>query len=259
MSAARRWSGQAIGWILPVAAVVAAEVGARATGLSSYSLAAPSEIARAGAAALADGTLLGATWQTLIASGIGLMIGTSIGLGIGLLCGLVEAIDDVTRLSIEALRPIPSIALVPIAIMMLGLGYASEVSIIAFATIWPNLILSRAAVSQIEPRLLEVSRVLRLGFFARLWKIVVPAVIPRAFVALRIATGFAFIVALTVEIAAIPLGLGYAMMSAQQSLNPALMLAFLLWTGVLGWIINAATLWGQRALFRRMGVEREAS
>jgi ABC-type nitrate/sulfonate/bicarbonate transport system permease component len=57
----------------------------------------------------------------------------------------------------------------------------------------------------------------------------------------------------TVEIAANPHGMGYAMMIAQQSLDPALMLGWLLWIGVVGWTINAATLRLQQAVARRMG------
>jgi ABC-type nitrate/sulfonate/bicarbonate transport system permease component len=67
------------------------------------------------------------------------------------------------EVTIEALRPIPSIALLPIALIALGFGYRMEIVIVAFACIWPLLILSRAAVGSIEPRLIEVSRALRLS------------------------------------------------------------------------------------------------
>ena len=63
----------------------------------------------------------------------------------------------------------------------------------------------------------------------------------------------ALVVAVTVEIAANPNGMGYAMMIAQQSFEPALMLAWLFWIGVVGFVINNAMLRLQRAVARRMG------
>jgi ABC-type nitrate/sulfonate/bicarbonate transport system permease component len=115
------------------------------------------------------------------------------------------------------------------------------------------LILTRAAVSQVEPRLLEVSLVLGLSPWQRGWKIVLPAIVPRLFVALRLGVAVSLVVAVTVEIAANPNGMGYAMMIAQQSLDPALMLAWLGWIGVVGYAINLAALLLQQRVARAMG------
>jgi NitT/TauT family transport system permease protein len=124
-----------------------------------------------------------------------------------------------------------------------------EIAIVAFSTVWTVLILTRAAVAGIEPRLLEVSRVLGLSFAARVWKIILPAALPRIFVAFRLAAGIALIVAVTVEVVANPLGLGHSIMLAQQTLRPDLMFALLVWIGLTGWVLNAALLWAQWKLF----------
>jgi NitT/TauT family transport system permease protein len=79
---------------------------------------------------------------------------------------------------------------------------------------------------------------------------VLPAALPRVFVAFRLCVGVALVVAVTVEIAANPQGLGYALMTAQQSLQPDLMFALLLWIGLLGWALSAALLALQRRGFR---------
>jgi sulfonate transport system permease protein len=101
--------------------------------------------------------------------------------------------------------------------------------VVAFATLWPMLVLSQAAVRQVEPRLLEVAPRWSCRPGSALRWIVLPAMLPRLFVALRLGVAIALVVAVTVEIAANPHGMGYAMMIAQQSLDPALMLA---WLGV---------------------------
>jgi len=159
-------------------------------------------------------------------------------------------------LSIEVLRPIPSVALIPLAMLVFGFGLRMELGVIAFATFWPTLVLAQAAARQVEPRLLEVSAALQLGPKARFMKVVLPAMLPRLFVALRLGVAIALVVAVTVEIAANPHGMGYAMMIAQQSLEPATMLAWLAWIGCVGWLVNAAALALQRRVARRMGEGR---
>ena len=137
--------------------------------------------------------------------------------------------------------------------MVFGFGLSMELSVVAFATFWPLLVFTQAAVRQVEPCLLEVAAALQLGSFERTWKIVLPALLPRLFVALRLGVAIALVVAVTVEIAANPHGMGYALVIAQQSLDPALMLAWLLWIGWVGVAINSAALRLQRFAARRMG------
>ena len=240
------------GLILPAALVAAAEIGGRWADLTySNSLAIPSAIARAFWGALLDGSLLVATRDTLISTVAGLSIGVAIGLILGIVLALLPALDRLMEVTIESIRPIPSVALLPIALIALGFGYRLEIAIVAFASVWSPLILTRAAVRGVEPRLLEVARALRLSPAARVLKIVVPAALPRIFVAFRLTTGIALIVAVTVEIAINPLGLGAGIMGAQQALRPDLMLAYLVWLGIIGFGLNSGMIYLQRRLFGR--------
>ncbi len=244
--------------LLPVAALVIAEIWARAVNLQSDSLAPPSAIATALAEALRDGSILIATRDTLISAFAGLLIGGAIGLAFGIALGIFHVFDRLMEVTIEAIRPIPSIALLPIALIALGFGYRMEIVIVAFACIWPVLILSRAAVGGIEPRLIEVSCALRLSPVDRVRKIIIPAALPRIFLAFRLAAGIALIVAVTVEIAINPIGLGAGIMTAQQALRPDLMLAYLLWIGIVGYFLNTGLVVAQQRLFGRAALIGEA-
>ena len=223
----------------------------RLGGSTSDALAPPSAVARALALSLADGTLLQATAATLAAALGGLALGGGVGLLAGLLFGAVPALARLFSIAVEAVRPIPAVALIPLALILFGFGYRLEIAIVAFASIWPMLVFTQSAVAGVEPRLLEVARALRLSLPARLVKIVIPFALPRIFVAFRLAAGVALIVAVTVEIAVNPLGLGYGMTMAQQTLRPAEMLAHLVWIGVVGWLLNRALLAVQRRAFGR--------
>lgn len=246
-------------FLLPVTALVALEIWARAVHLQSNSLAPPSAIVAALAEAFRDGSILIATRDTLISAFAGLLIGSSIGLGFGIALGIFQIFDRLMEVTIEAIRPVPSIALLPIALIALGFGYRMEIVIVAFACIWPILILSRAAVAGIEPRLMEVSRALRLSAADRVRKIIIPAALPRIFLAFRLAAGIALIVAVTVEIAINPIGLGAGIMTAQQALRPDLMLAYLLWIGIVGYLLNTGLVVAQRHLFGRAAVVGDAA
>jgi len=219
-----RWKGL----LLPVGAVLLAQGCALVFGIQSDSLASPWQILTAAWGLLRDGSLFA-------------------------MMGLSPVLSKLLRLPIEALRPIPSIAILPVFLMVFGFGYRLEIANVSFACFWPSLIIGQAAISGIEPRLLEVSRVLGLGPWGRVTKIVIPAALPRLFVAFRLAAAVALIVAVTVEIALNPQGMGYELMSAESSLRPEVMFAILLFIGVTGWGVNAGLLFAQRRLFGRAG------
>jgi sulfonate transport system permease protein len=238
---------------LPLLLLAALEAWARTAGRHSDAVAAPSRAVLAFFGALADGSLLSATAFTLGSAALGLALGAGLGVLVGTLLGLSRRAAAAAFLSVELLRPVPSVALIPLAMLVFGFGLRMQIGVVAFATFWPTLVLAQAAARQVEPRLLEVAAALQLGWAQRLRSIVLPAMVPRLFVALRLATAIALVVAVTVEIAANPHGVGYALMIAQQSLDPALMLAWLGWIAMLGAAINSLTLSLQRRVARRMG------
>ena len=238
---------------IPALLLAALEVYTRTVGAASDAIAPPSAAALALLKALASADLWQATGFTLACAALGLAIGAGAGLLLGVLLGLVPRAARMSFLSVEVMRPIPSVALIPLAMLVFGFGLRMEVSVVAFATFWPMLVLAQAAARQVEPRLLEVARALQLSPATCVAKIVLPAMVPRLFVALRLGVAIALVVAVTVEIAANPSGMGYAMMIAQQSLDPALMLAWLFWIGVLGYVINAGAQALQLWVARRMG------
>lgn len=236
--------------LLPILLIILAEFGGRAA-QPSDSVAPPSQIVVAFVEALGDGTLLAATRDTLISAFSGLAIGAGIGLILGILLGVLRPLDRLLELTIELLRPIPSVAVIPVALVALGFGYRLEITIVSFACVWPLLVLTRAAVRGVEPRLIEVARALRLSPWQRIVKIVTPAALPRIFVAFRLAAGISLIVAVTVEIAVNPQGLGFEVMAAGQALRPELTLAFLAWIGIVGYSLNAFLVFAQGRLFGR--------
>jgi NitT/TauT family transport system permease protein len=240
------------GWVIPAALLLAWEIGSRSGVLPMDSTSRPSDIMAAAGRGLADGSILVATWQTLEAALLGFAIAAATGVCLGVALGLFPRLESTVGPCIDALRPIPSVALIPLALLLFGFGLQLEASVVAFASVWPILLMTIAAVRGIDPRLLEVARVLCFPPLERLRKIILPAALGRIVVGLRVSLAISLVVAVTVEIVLNPRGLGYTLMGAQQALRPDIMYAQLVWLGLVGWGLNAMT---QRATRAWPGVE----
>ena len=228
------------GALLPAGLLLVWEAYARATGGRFETVSRPTEVLAAAVRSLRDGSVLLATWQTLEAAMFGLALALVAGVGLGALIGGSRLADATLRPTTEALRPIPAVALIPLTLLMFGYGLPMEGLIVAYACVWPILIATADGVRRIEPRLLEVARALEMTQVEQLRLIVLPAALGRILVGVRVAAGFALVVAITVEITVNPRGLGYSLIVAQQKLEIGLMYAQLLWLGLLGIAINWA-------------------
>ena len=228
------------GALFPISFLALWEFASHVGWLRYDSLSWPSAIAAAFWTSLLDGSILLATWQTCQSALLGLAIGAVIGILLGAILGLWTPIARMAGPTFDALRAIPSIAWMPVGLLVFGWGLMMESAVVAYATTWPILIATWSAVRGVEPRLLEVADVLEMNFTERLFKIVLPAAFGRINVGLRIALGVALVVAVTVEIAVNPRGLGYALVLAQQSLRADLMYAQILWLALIGFLLNAA-------------------
>lgn len=250
----RRWlQGAARGLAVPLVLVAALEAYMHGPGKNSDALAAPTAAAQAFGRALVDGSLLQGTLFTLGSAALGLLIALVLGTLFGIWLGLSRRAGAWSFLTVEVLRPVPSVALIPLSMLVFGFGVRMESAVVAFAVFWPMLVLAQSAARQVDARLLEVGFALGLSPWARVTKIILPAMAARLFVAIRLGVAIALVVAVTVEIAANPHGMGYAMMVAQQSLDPALMLAWLFWIAVVGYLVNLLALVLERRIARAMG------
>ena len=199
----------------------------------------PAQVAADGLAGLLDGSLVISTGETLLTAMLGLALGAGIGVGLGLVFGMSRWAADLSKFTLELVRPVPAVALIPLSMLVFGFGYGLGISVVAFACVWPTMIITQSAIKKVPQELREVAQVLELGWLARTRQIMLPHIVPALFTAFRLSTGIALVVAVTVEIAANPLGLGYALVIAEQTLHPARMYAALILIGVLGWMLNA--------------------
>jgi ABC-type nitrate/sulfonate/bicarbonate transport system permease component len=180
---------------------------------------------------------------------IGLGLAVLLGVPAGILIGSSRWAYRALRVPIEFLRPIPSVALIPLAVLVYGTGLQSKVFLATFASFWPLLIQTIYGVQDVDPVATDTARAFQLGRFERLWRITVPSAVPYIATGIRIASAVALILCVTAELVIGSAGLGREINSASSGGNVDLMYAMIIATGLLGWLLNiAATMVERRVL-----------
>lgn len=200
--------------------------------------------------------------QTLQAWAIGFGIAAVIGIVLGILIGASETLFSATRVIIEFLRPIPSVALIPLAVLVYGTGIKSAVFLAAFAATWPVLVQAIYGVRDVDPVALETARAFGFGRFSRMRFVMFPSAIAYVVTGLRIASSTALILVVTAELVIGAPGLGKAINLAQSGNDLELMYALIIATGLLGWLLNGIFTWLERKMLHwhpsQRGVETAA-
>lgn len=197
---------------------------------------------------LAGGPLLAAAVDTLQASALGLAVACAIGIPLGLAVGASRWADALTGVTVEFLRPVPAVALVPVAVVVFGLEVGMQVFLIGFACVWPVVLGTRHGVRALDPLMLDSARMLGLSRRAVVTRVVVPATAPAVATGVRTAASLGIVVAVAAEIVAGSPGLGQYLTDAQQGGSEASAFAAVLLSGLLGLAVNALFVLGESRL-----------
>src|SRR3974390_1548120 len=187
---------------------------------------------------LADGSL----WLPLAATGlrmtIGWLLASAIGVVLGAGTGSSRFARDLLDPTLEFIRPLPASAVIPVAILFLGLSNAMSVTVIAFGAIWPVLLASVHGFSSVPPELANVSQVLGFGRADFLRKVAFPSALPDIVAGLRVSLAISLILAVVTEMQASLPGLGWDIFYAQRVYRSADLYAGLIVLGALGFMGN---------------------
>jgi ABC-type nitrate/sulfonate/bicarbonate transport system permease component len=216
------------------------EVVVRAGMLDYEYLPAPSAIAEGFRTLFASGELAAATLHTVRVTLLGWLLASVAGAGLGVLLGLSQTAWRWSMASIEVIRAIPPVTLVPVALLVFGFSVRMELTIIFFVSAWPVLVNTIDGVRGVRRELVDVATMLRLSRWSRLRRIVLPAAVPAIVVGLRLALSLSLVLAVVAEMIGNPSGMGNALVQASQALQPAQMFAYVLAIGGLGVGLNAA-------------------
>lgn len=189
---------------------------------------------------LGGGELLDHTQASLVRSlsgfGLAIVIAIPLGLAIGWYRPLAELLNPV----LELFRNTAALALLPVFVLILGLGETSKISIILYACSWPILLNTIAGVKTVDPLLIKSARSMGLGAARLFQKVILPAAVPTVFTGVRLAGAYSILVLVAAEMVGAKAGLGYLINYAQYNFRVPDMYAGIITISVLGLLFNAA-------------------
>ena len=187
---------------------------------------------------LSTSELWEAIGQTLQGWALGLAIAAVLAIPLGILIGSSRLLYRSLRGIIEFLRPIPSVALIPLAILIYGTGLQSKVFLAVFACFWLLLVQTLYGVQDVDPVATDTARSFGFSKRQQLLRVTLPSAVPYIATGIRMASTVALILAVTAELVIGSAGLGREINIARSGGNVELMYALIIVTGLLGWVLN---------------------
>jgi ABC-type nitrate/sulfonate/bicarbonate transport system permease component len=187
---------------------------------------------------IASGEIARHMLTTLMRFLTGYLIAAVIAVSLGLILGYFPFGHRLLETLIEFLRPMPSVAIIPVAILLLGIGDGMIVAVTVYASVWPILINTIDGVKHIEPVLVQTGRIFGLGPWRLLRRVILPAASPYIVTGLRISLAIALILVTTAEMIAGGKGVGFFILDAERSLRNSQMYAGIIVVSLLGYFLN---------------------
>ena len=222
--------------------------------LVSFKLVPPAGVASPGEASARWLQLLTTTsyWvalgNTLLSWFLGMSLSVLVAVPLGVMIGLSRFWSDSTRFTIDFMRTVPPVALMPVILLMLGPTLAMKLSLILVGTVWPVLIQAIYAASQVDAVQRDAARSFRLTAWGRVRFLLVPSVTPFVATGLRIAATVSLLLSVTAEYIGGAPGLGTELGQAEMAGNLPEMYAYILTAATLGVAINIGFISLQRRL-----------
>lgn len=187
---------------------------------------------------LFTGTFWAAVGHTLQGTAVGLFFVCLVALPLGALIGRVHWIDRSTLLIIEFLKPIPPVALLPLALLFYGPTLTMKSVLVFLGALWPLLVQITYAARAVDPTQMDMARSYRLSFAKRMRFIFLPSLMPYALTGLRISISIGLVIAVVAELIGGANGMGQEIAVAQNAAALTSMYSYIIATGLLGLTIN---------------------
>jgi ABC-type nitrate/sulfonate/bicarbonate transport system permease component len=180
----------------------------------------------------------------------GFLIAALLGIGLGLVIGIYPALRAASEPIIQFLRSLPPPVLLPVGLLLFGIGPSMNIAIIVFGAIWPTLLNTIDGVRSLDPQLSDMSRSYRLTRAQKIRYVILPNAGPQIFAGLRTTLQMAIILIVVSEMVASTNGIGYYVLNSQQTFAVAQTWAGTLVLGLLGYIANLTFIRLERYVLR---------
>ncbi|MEU6370996.1 ABC transporter permease [Streptomyces sp. NPDC046931] len=207
-----------------------------------------SEVARAWWELAADGQLADNARASLVRSFSGFGIAVAVAVPLGLLIGWYRPVADLLGPLLEVFRNTAALALLPVFVLLLGIGETSKISIVVYACTWPILLNTVSAVRNVDPTLLRLAKSMDLPAIRLFQKVILPSSVPMIFTGIRLAGAASILVLVAAEMIGAKAGLGYLINASQFNFAIPQMYAGILTISVIGVAFNQLLVTVERRL-----------
>jgi ABC-type nitrate/sulfonate/bicarbonate transport system permease component len=250
---AKRWPG----FLLIAAVLLLWQIASTEKWIDPVSMPKVSTIVYSWVQNINGGELLQSLGPTLWRIGVGFGLAVLVAVPLGLLMGSIPFVYRLLEPITEFIRPIPSSAYIPVAILFLGIDNEMKIFVVFLACIFPILLNTYSGVRGIDPVLIDTGRTFGVPWLRALWSIVLPASLPSILTGMRISLGISLIVAVVAEMIAGSSGIGYFILDMQRVFRVPEMFAGIFTLGLLGFAINFVFLKAESYLLRWRGTSVE--
>ncbi len=174
--------------------------------------------------------------STLVRALVGFAAAMIIAVPIGLLVGESRFFRNLLEPLIEVLRPIPSAAIIPVAILLFGIDNSMKIAVIIFGSMWSTIVSTTDGVTGVDSLLIDTGRLMRFNRFQILFRIIFPSALPNIMTGMRISLAIALILTITSEMIAGSNGLGYFILDSQRSFMFPDMFCGIIIIGAIGYL-----------------------
>jgi ABC-type nitrate/sulfonate/bicarbonate transport system permease component len=194
------------------------------------------------------GAFLAPLAQTLWLLLVGYVAACILGVLIGLLVGRSERAFCLLEPLIEAIRPLPKPALIPIFFLFLGPGSTMKITMVALAAFFPVLINTLQGVRGVDRVLLDTAKTLGLSSFSLVRKVILPAALPLILSGMRVSLGLGLVLVVVAEMLEADSGVGFQVLDLQRAFRVKEMYSWIFVLAVVGLSLNSAFEWGEKRL-----------
>lgn len=236
MDAARKpgWRAALAPWLVPALLLGLWQLAAQAGWLSSRILPAPSAVAAAGWSLAVSGEL----WQHVRISALralwGLLLGGGLGLALGLLNGSSRTAETLLDTTLQMIRNIPVLALIPLVILWFGIEETAKLALLSLGVFFPVYLNTFHGIRSVDPALIEMGRSYGLSGWPLYRDVILPGALPSILVGLRFALGLVWVILIVTETISAQSGIGYMTMNAREFLQTDVVLLGILLYALLG-------------------------
>jgi sulfonate transport system permease protein len=208
-----------LSWAAPVLLVVVWEVLAQVGYVAPHVLPAPSKVVRTAYKLATSGTLLADLGTSLVRAAVGFVVGGSIAFALGILVGFSRLAEALVDRSVQMVRAIPFLALLPLVIVWFGVGEGQKIFLVALGVAFPIYINTTLGIRQVDPKLIELGRVQGLSTRQMISRIILPGALPSILTGVRYSLATAWLALVVAETIGAQAGIGFLAMDAREFLR----------------------------------------